>query len=557
MPNIAVEPTTGSNAASDDKGPASLNKTGGVCVRRTEIPSSTPLFSDFLYRFDRVRSFYRYAPEVELIPGAARELRVDPKHRERLVEILRQQNETGGPAAAAHLDLLAQPDAVAVATGQQVGLYGGPVFTLYKALTALKLAGQLRASGTPAVAVFWLATEDHDLAEVDHAWVFNDRNEPVRLQAEAQHRPNQPVGSVSITSNDSESLQAALENLPHGAEAIKAAEAAYHRDETLQSGFSALLEKLLSGRGLIFLDPMDPAIRRLAAPLFRKAIENADELRDRLQERSTALEDAGYHAQVRVGEDSSLLFLIDGGARRPLRIDESPGQATSFSKQSCLDRLADGPESFSPNALLRPVTQDFLLPTAAYIGGPAELAYLAQAEVLYADLLGRMPVVLPRASLTILDSRAERLLERYGLAVPDCFVGAEQLRSHIAERLIPPRLEKGLADSEAQIGQALEAARGELEAFDPTLSSALTTTSKKMLYQFGKIRSKAAQESLRRDSRAEADAAYLAGLIFPDQTLQERVYSVLPFLARHGLAFIDQVAEAIRPSCRDHQVLAL
>ena len=539
-----------------------MNKTGSVCIRQTEIASTTPLFSDFLYRFDRVRSFYRHPPETDSIPGAAREIRVDPQHRKTLVEILRRQNGTGGTATAAQLDLLAQPDTVAVATGQQVGLYGGPVFTLYKALTALKLADQLRTAGTPAVAVFWLATEDHDLAEVDHAWVFNDRNEPVRLQARAEHRPNQPVGSVPVTSSDNESLRAALSNLPFGSEALEAAEAAYQPGGalqsagTLQSGFTALLERLVSDRGLIFLDPMDPAIRRLAAPLLRKAIENADALRERLLERSAALEEAGYHAQVHVGDESSLLFSIEDGSRTPLRIDDSSARApASLSTKACLDRLAESPESFSPNALLRPVTQDFLLPTAAYIGGPAELAYLAQAEVIYADLLGRMPVVLPRASLTILDSRAERLLERYGLAVTDCFAGPEQLRALIAERLIPPHVEKSLADSEAQIGEALEAARRELEAFDPTLSSALTTTSKKMLYQFGKIRSKAAQECLRRDSRAEADAAYLTGLIFPDKILQERLYSVLPFLARHGFEFISQVSEAIQPNCHDHQVL--
>jgi bacillithiol biosynthesis cysteine-adding enzyme BshC len=533
-----------------------LNKTGSVCIRQTEIPSSTALFSDFLYQFDKVRKFYGHPPDVELIPHAARKVRLDPEHRKSLVEILRRQNHAGGPATTEHLNLLAQPDTVAVATGQQVGLHGGPVFTLYKALTALKLADQLRVGGTPAVAVFWLATEDHDLAEVDHSWVFNERNEPLQLRANAEHEPNQPVGSVSITGPDSETLREALANLPFGEEALASAEAAYRPGGTLESGFTALLKRLLADRGLIFLNPMDAGIRQLAAPLLRKAIENSDALRGRLLDRSAALEEAGYHAQVHVADDSSLLFSIEAGTRAPLRIDDSPEPPhDSMSTKACLARLAETPECFSPNALLRPVTQDFLLPTAAYIGGPAELAYLAQAEVLYSGLLGRTPVVLPRASLTILDARAQRLLRRYALTVTDCFAGPEQLRRSISQCLIPPQVEKSLADSEGRIGEALESARRALEAFDPTLGNALTTTSEKMLYQFGKIRSKAAQECLRRDSRAAADASYLAGLLFPSKTLQERLYSVLPFLARHGVTFVDQVFEAIQPNRHDHQVL--
>ena len=526
-----------------------MNESGGVCIRQTEIPSATRLFSDFLYRYDRVSEFYRHPPDTGSIPTVARDVRLDPEHRRTLVEVLRSQNLLGGPAAEAHLDLLAQPETVAVATGQQVGLYGGPVFTLYKALTALKLADHLRQAGTPAVAVFWLATEDHDIQEVDHAWVFDSNNQPVRLQAQAEHLPNQPVGTVSITSNHAAMLQPVLSELPYGSEAIELGKAAYGLDATFQSSFAALLQRLLAGRGLIVLDPMSPIIRRLAVPLFQQAIEKADALRGRLRERSAALEDAGYHAQVHVAEDSSLLFSIDEGRRSPLKVEGA--------QQALLGRLTASPESFSPSALLRPVTQDFLLPTAAYVAGPAELAYLAQAEVLYADLLGRMPVVLPRASFTILDSRAGRLLERYGLSVPDCLVGPEQLRARIAGHLVPRRLENTLAESESQIEQALESAKRELQAFDPTLGSALETTSKKMLYQFGKIRAKAAQESLRRDSRAENAAAYLTGLAFPEKTLQERVYSVLPFLARHGFEFIEKVAGAIQPDCHDHQVLTL
>jgi uncharacterized protein YllA (UPF0747 family) len=206
---------------------------------------------------------------------------------------------------------------------------------------------------------------------------------------------------------------------------------------------------------------------------------------------------------------------------------------------------------------LRPVTQDFLLPTAAYVAGPAEIAYLAQAGVLYERLLGRMPVVLPRLSLTVLDSRAERLLNKYGLTAADCFQAESDLRSRIAGQLVPAGIEKQLKASEALIEKALADARGPLTSLDPTLGQALDNSSKKMRYQFGKIRAKAAAESLRRDSRAEGDAAYLANLIYPEGNPQERVFSVMSFLARYGDGFVDPVRAAVRPACLDHQILTL
>jgi bacillithiol biosynthesis cysteine-adding enzyme BshC len=528
-------------------------------VKHTELPSSSALFTDFLYHFERVKDFYRYPPETEQVAEAAAAVQVSPEHRRALVTALRKLNSESGPAVAENLDLLAKDGTVVVATGQQVGLYGGPVFTLYKALTALRLAHNLRQGGVPAVAVFWLATEDHDLDEIDHAWVFNKQTAPVRVEAVADHQPDQPVGDVEVVDAGLTALQSAVEGLPFSEEVLEWAEQAYVPGRTFREGFTRLIGRLLEPLGLIFVDPMSPAIRRLSAELFRRAMKDTPELIDALLARSHALDDAGYHAQVRVTEETSLLFLIDKNRRTVLRRSEAgySGGGNTYSPEELLQRLDERPGDFSPNALLRPVTQDYLLPTAAYIGGPAEVAYLAQAQVLYERLLGRMPVVLPRASLTVLDSKAQRLLERYRLSIADCCETPEALRRTIAERLIPPSLEHCLAESESDIEQALEAARRELETFDPTLSQALGNTSKKMLYQFGKIRSKAGQESLKRDSRAESDAAYLARLIYPEKMPQERLFSVPAFVARYGFEFVDRTYEAIRPECCDHQVIVL
>jgi len=543
------------------------------CIRHTEIPSSSRLFTDYLYSFGEVSRFYHHPPRSDEFSSAAGQVQITAGHRAALVEALRHQNVAAGAETAANLGRLAQQDTVVVATGQQVGLHGGPVFAIYKALTAIRIAEQLSSQGTPAVPVFWLATEDHDLGEVEQSWMLDHENQPLHLEAKTQASPGQPVGGVLLTDHQQgpadhqqgsadrghAAVTAALANLPFAESTIKLVTEAYSQDCSFGTGFRALFEQLFRRHGLILLDPMDPAIRRLSAPLLRKAIERAADLNAGLITRSEELESAGYHAQVHVTAEISPVFLIDPRRRTALRLHESnydAGDAT-YSTPDLLGKLEENPEQFSPNVLLRPVIQDFLLPTAVYVAGPAETAYMAQAEVLYSNLLGRMPAVVPRAFFTVLDARAEKYLSRYELSLQDCFEGADALRQKISQRLIPPSLEKTFAAGQSQIESSLHAIDRDLVKFDPTLSAALATARKKMLYQFGKIQATVAREGLRRDSRAGQEAEYLSNLIFPNNTLQERTYSVLPFLARYGDGFIDRIHRAINPDCHDHQVLVI
>jgi bacillithiol biosynthesis cysteine-adding enzyme BshC len=529
------------------------------CIRHTELPHTSRLFADLVYHFDRVQAFYSYPPFAEdSFAASAENVHLDPSHRAKLVDALAAENRNAGPAALRNLDRLSRPDTLVVATGQQAGLYTGPVFTIYKALTAARLAAELTGRGIPSVPVFWLATEDHDLAEVNHVSVFDAANRPVRLEAAASARPNQPVGTVRIEDNAAGALAAVLADFPFGGEVARLAAEAYPKGATFGSGFRDLLTRLLGSYGVLLLDPLPEAVRRLAAPVMALAIQKAPEFTSALLARGKQLEAAGYHVQVHMEEKTSLFFLLENGRRTPLRRsgDTYTGNSAVHTSVELLSRLERSPEDFSPNALLRPVVQDYVLPTVAYIGGPAELAYLAQAEVLYRRVLGRMPVALPRAGFTILDARAEKLLARYGLEVQDVFHGPEAVEQRIANTLTPASLQEKFRSSQSQIEQALAAVEAELLAFDPTLAAALAKSRRKIAYQFSKIQAKAAREALRRSERARSEAAYLSALIFPEKTLQERLYSVLPFLARHGLGLIDQIYSRIRFDCPDHQILA-
>jgi bacillithiol synthase len=518
------------------------------CVRQTELPHTSRLFADAVYHPDRTAAFYRYPYRtLDEYRSAAQAIDLPAERRAALIEALRENN----PASPA-LERLAQPGTVAVVTGQQVGLFSGPSYTVYKALHAAKLARWLTENGVPAVPVFWLATEDHDFAEVSHTWLFDAAHTPVKLEVH-RYANAQPVGTVTLPSVPLRELRAALHGFPSGEEVADLVEETYRAGSTMGKAFGELLRGILGGFDILQVDPMLPAFRRLAAPAIRAAVEAAPALTEALLERNAQLQEAGYHAQVHVEPHTSLVFLLENGRRLALRRHEQDYilNGRRFSTAELADKAAD----LSPNALLRPVVQDSMLPTVAYIGGPAENAYLAQSEVIYRTILGRMPVAVPRAGFTILDQRTRKLLDRYQLSIPDFYHGEDELRQKIAAKLIPPALQSALHDAAGGVDQAIQRLHGELAAFDPTLARALDKSGRKIRYQFQKIERKTGREALHREARAARDAAYIWNLIYPERHLQERLYSFLPFLAKHGFEILDQLYDGIQLECMDHRVL--
>jgi bacillithiol synthase len=512
------------------------------CLPQHRLPGISRLFADYLTHFDRVERFYRHNPfDPASLERAAAEIQYPQDRRSAMAEALRAAN---GPSP--QVDLFEQPGTVAVVTGQQVGLFGGPAYTIYKALTAARLAARLRDSGQPAVAIFWLATEDHDYEEIRRAWTFDANRQPVSLEVGASPRQGQPAGTVAIEQSPVETLRAALADFPFAAEVIVKVEQAYQPGETLGRAFANLIRDLLAPFGLIFLDPLDPQVRDTASPFLALAFEKAASLLDALKTRSQELEAAGYHSQVLVDGRSHMFFHLEDGVRRTLRLGDP--DFADFSQR---------PHALSPNALLRPVMQDYLLPTVAYVGGPAEIAYLGQSHVLYEKLLGRMPVSIPRAGFTLLDSRGRKLLDRYRLNVPDVTVHRETLKEHISAALVPVVLEKHFAAANDQIGRSVDTLIADLLRFDPSLAKAMKKSRAKILYQLDRMAKKTAREALRRDERAQAEAAYLGGLLYPHEHLQERFYSMLPFLAQHGLDLPERLYEHVHLDCPDHQVLTL
>ena len=523
------------------------------CVHQTVIPGTSKLFGDYLYDFNKVSRFYSYNfADPAAFRQAAAAVEYPDSRRQELVTILRAQN-----GESESLERLARPGTVAVVTGQQVGLFSGPAYTVYKALTAVKLAQWLSSEGIEAVPVFWLASEDHDLAEVDHVWFFDENNRPSKISLAGAVSNGGPVGEVEIADLPWDEVKNALGDLPYAAETIERLKAAYRcgpgeRCATFGASFRALLADILQGFGLLFLDPLRPAVRQMARPFLERAAQSVPELTGALKERDRELSDAGYHSQVHLDDSTSLLFLLSEGKRSPLRWKDS--EFVARDRKYRPDELCEVSDRLSPNALLRPVMQDYLLPTISYVAGPAEIAYMAQGQVLYQNLLGRMPVIYPRNSLTLIDARAEKLIERYRLSMTDLLDHSGEVKAKIARQLVPAGISQEFQEAEDSVRSSLKRLAESLHEFDPTLEAASAKSLGKMLYQLKHLSQKASRENLRRDERSAQDADYLIDLIYPQRHLQERFFSIVPFLAKYGPDLPRQLLEMTQLTCPDHMI---
>ena len=531
------------------------------CIRAVELPHTTHLYSSYLQDFSSVSRFYAHPPTFESILRVASRVSPDLASRRNIAEILRNRNREFGSDASVEVALdRFTSGAAAVVTGQQVGLFSGPSFTIYKVLTALRLADELTSAGTPAVAIFWLASEDHDLAEINHCfWPSRDGAEKIELPSSYQQ--GQRAGEVLLGDAVLAATQNAATKLEGPAsDHIRAALAeSYSPPETYGSAFGKLLARLFAGKGLILLDPLSPELHRLAEPIYRSALEQHSQLSQELISRGKDLERAGYHVQVKVVEESTPLFVNLDGQRLPIRARNGDFSVSrhSFSLSELTDLLTHSPADFSANVLLRPVIQDALLSTVSYVGGPSEIAYLAQASVVYDRLHVRMPVILPRASFTLLNPHSVRLLRKNGLEFSDVLEGKAKLRAKMEGKFLPKTLTRRFQRDEKSLRKMFTELRQHVTKLDPTLGGAMDTAESKMLFQFSKLQEKAGHAMAVRSSILDAHERELIVHLYPDGELQERHYCFLPTLAAQGMELLDELKKRIKLGGAQHQVLYL
>ena len=525
------------------------------CYPVTLMPGQTRLYLDFCSG-----SLGRFLPPVEnwLQRPAV------PAHWPELVKLIAAQNPGDGATPA--LEALAA-GAGTVVTGQQVTLFGGQLYTPFKMATTVARARQATRSGRAHVPIFWLATEDHDFAEVSHA-DFPLRREMERLVYPGTPEVARPAGAIVLDESIVPLIERAMQFMG-ASEAADILAAAYKPGRTFAEAFAEFYVKVFAAQGLLVLDASGREFHRLGAPVLRAGIERADELHEALLERNRALEAAGYHAQVSVTDQSSLLFLIDDqtGARVALkRIPKNAAEpagiwqagSRKYSTADLIGILDAEPERISPSALLRPVFQDSLLSTSLIVGGPAEIAYFAQSAVLYEKILGRQTPAAGRFSGTLIEPAVGDLMRKHSLPLERIFdETADSLAKLLAEHAMPAEGRRRLIEAGKALDTELAALVDWLRNQDAGLGKSAETAASKMEYQMSRLRAMAETFQLQKESSLAKQAQTISLGIYPGGVMQERVHAAAYYFGRYGLELAETLTGQAEKTCTGHTVIWL
>jgi bacillithiol biosynthesis cysteine-adding enzyme BshC len=535
-----------------------------VDVRR--FPWIRRLAADYAYDFRAVAPFFSGNP-ADRSAWAASIARAQG-HERRRAEITavigaQQQRRAAPPRAVRAALQLADPRTVAILTGQQAGLFGGPLFTLLKALTALKLAEQVsRDHDVPAVAIFWIDAEDHDWNEV-RTCSFFDSDRAVRTVA-LPPLPGAEAAPVAAVRLD-QSIVGVLDELERllppsdfRDTLVAGLRRAYTPGMGMADAFGRWLEEVLGSRGLIVYDSSDAASKPLVRDVFTRELSMPGQTAKLAALAGSDLVARGYHSQVHSQDDSLALFRLDGG-RRAIRqqdgrfiVGDQSVQASALVRQA-----SEQPTSFSPNVLLRPVVQDTLFPTICYVAGPNELAYLGQLRGVYEHFGVPMPLMYPRASATLLDSAALRFLTKYKLPLEALQAQDEAALNELLQSQIPPAVEDSFADASQAIDAGMSHLIQAIPALDPTLEGAAQSTLGRMQHDLQTLHGKMIQAAKRRDETLRRQFIHARALAFPNGHAQERTVGFISFLNQYGPALVERLDEALPLDMGRHWIVTV
>jgi len=539
-------------------------RASAVDVRR--FPWVRPLAGEYAFNYGRVDGLYAGDPND---PAAWRTAiaRVQQHNRNRdgIARVIRTQQEQRGapPAARDAAARLADRSTVAVVTGQQAGAFGGPLFTLLKAVTALQLAGRTaRDHDVPAIAIFWVDAEDHDWDEVQSCTVLDAEFQPRTVTLP----PPEGAGDLSVAALTLDQrveqaiseLEAALPKTEFTTGVIDSLTHAWRPGSGMGRAFATWLEHLLGPYGLIVFESSDPAAKPLVGEVFTRELAMAGRTAALAAEAGDALASCGHAPQVVPQPDSLSLFRLDHG-RRPIRRQGADFVAGDevFSADALAREAAAHPDGFSPNVLLRPIVQDTLFPTICYVPGPSELAYLGQLRGVYEQFGVPMPLMYPRATVTLLDSGASRFMSKYGLPLEDLQPPDESALNRLLTSQLPAEVEQALRDAGSQIQQSMKRIVDVLPSLDPTLAGAAKTTLGKMEHELRALQTKVIHAAKRRDETLRRQFTRAQAQAFPHGHPQERTLGVVYFLDKFGPGLVDLLLTQLPLEMGKHWVITL
>jgi len=531
------------------------------------IPATSRLFADYCEANDRIRALIpRHFQEPGAFAAQAKLLDGRRYDRRSLCAVLKEQNERLGAAAGALAGIARLQDANAVVAigGQQAGLFGGPLYTMHKALTILAVARQAEALlRRPVVPVFWIASEDSDLAEVDHAWATDHDGALKLLRMPASAPAKVPVSRIRLGEAVGPLLDELALLLPEGDPAAAVMEdlrSAYTPGRTYPQAFGAWMARLFSPLGLALVDPSDSRLKRLAHGLFDTEITEKSPVSSAVMEQTARLRSAGYEPQIELRDGFLTLFHQDP-ARDAITVTprgfELKASGRRFTPRELSDLLERSPETFTPNAVMRPLFQDTIFPTLAVVLGPAEIAYFCQLTLAYQRLEIPMPLLVPRCSLTLVEGKVERLRRKLDVTLVQLLERGDRIIDDILKRDLPQSLSGRIADGRARASETWSGIVAEIDALDPTLHRTALIGAARAASQFDFIERKIAQAARRKNDLLRRQVGRLTSALAPRGGLQERTLCAPPFLAAYGERIIRAASEAMDPFSLEHRAVVI
>ena len=530
----------------------------------------TPLFVDYLNDFEKLKDYYsgdfRYRKSwKKLIENVV----AKQKDRSTLVRVLTEQNKQYhcGIRTLANIDLLGNENTVAVVTGQQVGMCTGPLYTIYKTITAIKLAEQLSAQFPEYnfVPVFWVENEDHDFDEINKVNVINPNGDITTIEYLIGGKPFEknpgPVGNIVIDSfveKFLEDIRAQLQETEFKGQLFDSLHGYYRPGSTLGTAFVGLLSGLFEDSGLVFLDPGNAELKRILKPVFQKEIAAMSKTSQIVIDTSAGLEEH-YHAQIKA--KSINLFMFHKGGRYLIEPRENDfslkGTRQFFSKEELNAIIEHSPELISPNVVLRPICQDTILPTLAYVGGPSEIAYFGQLKSVYEFFEVDMPVVYPRASITIMEEKVKNILEKFQIDFTEIWSDIDPLLARIAEQVSEVKVDALFEQLHRRLREAVAESRFGIQQIDPTLSGAIDSTLSRIESQLNVLKEKTQAAQQRRQEVTIKQIQKVAANIFPKSNFQEREFNVVYYMNKYGPDFVKWLSGEVIIDRFQHQLIEL
>lgn len=538
-----------------------------MAIKFSDIPNSPELFNDYIENFEKVKDFFHSNfRDFDYLIRNLETFNKDIEHREKLVSILKKQysNTNSSEKTLNNIHSLLSENTFAIVTGQQLGILTGPLYTIYKIITTIKLANQLNEKYPELkfVPIFWLEGDDHDFDEVNWIKILDNENSLTKivyddgLDTETNRGPMGNYQLDLMIEQFIEKIAASLRETEFKSELLNLIKKHYYAGATLKTAFVGLVQEFFDKYGLIIFDPQDIEVKDWLKHIFIKDIESYRFISEELILRSAKLEE-NYHAQVKI-KPINLFYVEDGGRYliEPSGNDfRLKGKRKKFTKEQLIAEINSNPEKFSPNVVLRPICQDFLLPTVYYVAGPSEICYHTQIYPYYAVHNLTTPILYPRASATIIEAKVKNILNKYELKLEDFFTDLESLATNITDKnseiVVNNLIEKTLNEIE----NPFEILKENLLKIDPTLEDVVKTAKNKTIQAIELVKEKALMAQRKKNEIIFRQIYKTSNILYPDENLQEREINFIYFANKYSLNFIEYIFENLDINLFEHQII--